>query len=104
MSPESGSIIFGSHIALPNKGVLTEKISDRDVEMFCHDLDSWKDMWVGRSINTTGVSPADNLHAAVFPPDGVKLDSMLIPVKSEVKESRIWFLVWSITRVYDMVS
>jgi hypothetical protein len=109
LAPESGSIIFGSHLALPNKGVFTEKIFDMEGKIFCHDPDSWKDMWVGRPIteNTTGVDPADNvgnLHAAVFPLDSVKLDSTLIPVKSGASESRIWFLVWSITRVYDMVS
>jgi hypothetical protein len=109
LAPESGSIIFGSHLALPNKGVFTEKIFDMEGKIFCHDPVSWKDMWVGRPIteNTTGVDPADNvgnLHAAVFPLDSVKLDSTLIPVKSGASESRIWFLVWSITRVYDMVS
>lgn len=95
LSPESGSILFGSHIALPNKGVLTGKISDRDVSMFCHDLDSWKEMWVGQS---TALDNIGGFDAVVFPPDSVKLDSMLKPVKSETGEE-FWCLVWSITRV-----
>lgn len=105
MSPESGSIIFGSHMALPKKGDLAE-ISDKDIKMFCHDPNSWKEMWVGQSNtqNTTGVDLADDikmgsLDAAVFPPNSVKLDSTLMPVKSEAEESGRWFLVWSITRV-----
>ncbi|KAF8558297.1 hypothetical protein OG21DRAFT_1595447 [Imleria badia] len=103
LSPESGSIIFGSHVALPNKCVLTEKISDKDVRMFCHDPDSWKEMWVGSTAQSiTGVDPADDaggLDAAVFAPNSVKLASTLIPVKSEAGESGLWLLVWSITRV-----
>ncbi|KAF8133912.1 hypothetical protein EV363DRAFT_1161718, partial [Boletus edulis] len=48
LSPESGCIISGSHVALPNKSVFTEKISDKDVKMFCHHPVSWKEMWVGQ--------------------------------------------------------
>ncbi|KAN0087679.1 hypothetical protein V8E55_006300 [Tylopilus felleus] len=103
LSPESGSIIFGSHIALPNKGVFADKISDKDVRMFCHDPESWKEMWVGRSTaqGTTGRDPADNpgdFNGAVFPPDRVKFESTLIQVNSE-GESGVWLLVWSITRL-----
>lgn len=102
LSPESGSTIFGSHMALPDRGVLTGKISDRDFRMFCHDPYSWKEMWVGQSIApSTGADPADTvggLDAAVFPRDSVKLDSTLIPMKSEAGEG-LWVLVWSITRV-----
>ncbi|KAG6377208.1 hypothetical protein JVT61DRAFT_1261 [Boletus reticuloceps] len=47
LSPESGSIISGSHVVLPNKSVFTKKISDKDVKMFCHPV-SWKEMWVGQ--------------------------------------------------------
>ena len=98
MSPESGSIIFGCHIALPNKGVLTEKISDKDVKMFCHDPESWKEMWLGSTAQSiTGVNGFD---AAVFAPNSVKLDSALVPVKSE---SGVWLLVWSITRVTKLI-
>ena len=104
LSPESGSIIFGSHVALPNKGDLAERISDKGVKMFCHDPDSWKEMWVGQSNtrNITGADPAGDmgsLDAAVFPRNSVKFDSTLIPVKSEAEESGLWFLEWSITRV-----
>jgi len=102
LSPESGSIIFGTHMALPKKGILTHKVTDRDSTMFCHDPDSWKEMWLGQSTTpSTDDHPTDNvggLHAAVFSPDSVRLDTKLIAVKSATEEE-LWFLVWSITRV-----
>lgn len=71
--------------------------------MFCHDPESWKEMWVGRSTaqGTTGRDLADNpgdFNGAVFPPDRVKFESTLIQVNSE-GESGVWLLVWSITRL-----
>ncbi|KAG8214700.1 pectin lyase fold/virulence factor [Butyriboletus roseoflavus] len=102
LSPESGSIMFSSHMALPDKGVLTGKISDRDFRMFCHNLDSWNELWVGQSTTpSTGGDPSDTVgrfDAVVFPRDSVKLDTKLIPVKSEAGVG-LWFLVWSITRL-----
>lgn len=103
LSPKNGSIIFGCHVALPTQGILTE-ISDKDVKMFCHDPDSWEEMWVGRSIaqGSTGVDHADSVggfSAPIFPPNTVNLNSRLIQVRSDSGESQAWLLIWSITRL-----
>ena len=103
LSPERGSILFGTHVALPSKGILSGRISERDVHMFCHDPMSWKEMWVGQSTDqnssTLGVDPANNPDGAVFSPDSVTLDTTLVPTKSEAGDHWMWFMVWSITRL-----
>ena len=48
LSPESGSIIFGQHAALAEKGLRAQQktIGGQGTRrMFCHDPDSWAEMW-----------------------------------------------------------
>lgn len=51
LSPEPGSIIFGSHRGLPTKGlrVGTRNTSQtpQGISMFCHSAESWKELWEG---------------------------------------------------------
>jgi len=102
LSPEKGSIIFGAHMALPSKNNV---IYDTDVKMFCHDPESWEEMWVGRSTakSSTGVDAVDDiggLDGAVFPPDSMKLDTTLVPIESKTSSGLpTWLMMWSITRV-----
>lgn len=39
LSPLPGSLIFGSHVGLPQKGYHSK--------MFCHDPESWRQLWDG---------------------------------------------------------
>ncbi|KIJ17879.1 hypothetical protein PAXINDRAFT_72333 [Paxillus involutus ATCC 200175] len=84
LSPQSGSIIFGSHVAKPEKGVLTSEILGKEVTMFCHDPESWKELW--------------HIDGPVFSSNSVKLDTVLREMKSGDGE-QAWILVWSITRL-----
>ncbi|KAJ7477715.1 hypothetical protein FB451DRAFT_1338814 [Mycena latifolia] len=40
--PRPGSMIFGSHGALPTKG---NTLGSRNNQIFCHSPESWKEMW-----------------------------------------------------------
>lgn len=46
LSPKPGSVIFGAHQGMVEKGFVTrDKGEGKGEGMFCHDLQSWKDMW-----------------------------------------------------------
>ncbi|KAI0321912.1 hypothetical protein OF83DRAFT_1050413 [Amylostereum chailletii] len=45
LSPEPGSILFGVQGAQPERGPFTPTSSDWT--MFCHSLESWKELWEG---------------------------------------------------------
>ena len=49
LSPEPGSLILGSHVGLPEKGLRMSSIQpgqiDRSIRMFCHSPESWTEMW-----------------------------------------------------------
>ncbi|KAI9461144.1 hypothetical protein HD554DRAFT_2176421 [Boletus coccyginus] len=102
LSPEKGSVIFGIHMGLPSKGTVAY---DTDVKMFCHDPESWKEMWVARSTiqNGTGVDAVEDmgdLDEAVFPSGSVKLDAKLVPIGSKTTSGLpTWRMMWSVTRV-----
>ncbi|KAI9461142.1 hypothetical protein HD554DRAFT_2028371 [Boletus coccyginus] len=86
LSPEKGSVIFGIHMGLPSKGTVNY---DTDVRMFCHDPESWKEMW-----------NMGDLDEAVFPSGSVKLDAKLVPIGSKTTSGLpTWRMMWSVTRV-----
>lgn len=43
LSPRSGSMIFGRHVAMKEEGTRTW----RTFTMFCHSPQSWKELWDG---------------------------------------------------------
>ena len=45
LSPEPGSIIFGLHTGLADKGFVTSPMGDH--QMFCHSPESWAQLWDG---------------------------------------------------------
>lgn len=45
LSPEPGSVVFGSHIATPEPKAF---VNMRGEKVFCHFPDSWKELWDGR--------------------------------------------------------
>jgi len=102
LSPESGSIIFGAHIASDNKGTMVDESSEKSVRLFCHNPDSWKELWVGTSTDQTirPVDEAGGLDAAVFSPDSVRVESRLTSAKSRSSTlDGAWLFLWSITRI-----
>ncbi|KAK0496140.1 hypothetical protein EDD18DRAFT_1074587 [Armillaria luteobubalina] len=88
LSPESGSMIFGSHGGRPEKGIRFEVApsDQRAVNMFCHSPESWRSLWDGE----------------IFPRGSVRVDVSLqeterpdmIVINSGVKQ---YLLVWCIT-------
>ena len=48
LSPVPGSVIFGSHGALPYKGKRREVLPGPTAIMFCHSPQSWQELWDGQ--------------------------------------------------------
>ncbi|KAH9839180.1 uncharacterized protein C8Q71DRAFT_748368 [Rhodofomes roseus] len=77
LSPVPGSMIFGMHAGLPEKGLWTERSAMRNgQQMFCHSPESWRGLWDGN----------------VFAKGKVK-------VQVALKEARERMLLWSVTRL-----
>ncbi|TFY73288.1 hypothetical protein EWM64_g10724 [Hericium alpestre] len=86
LSPEPGSMIFGQHGGLPEKGFRVTPIADR--KMFCHSPDSWKELWDG----------------VVFEKGTVKVEAEIVPASREelgglYPNIKFWWLNWSVTRL-----
>lgn len=45
LSPEPGSVIFGSHAAEKEKGWIHRNSGGTDLKIFCHSFDSFKELW-----------------------------------------------------------
>ncbi|KAF9465289.1 hypothetical protein BDZ94DRAFT_1214767 [Collybia nuda] len=87
LSPIPGSIAFGMHIGLPEKGWRYEVAANADktpYKMFYHSPESWTEMWDGE----------------VFKKGSVKVDAIIKKVElSELGSHEFFFLLWSITRL-----
>ncbi|KAF7791684.1 hypothetical protein EIP86_002707 [Pleurotus ostreatoroseus] len=85
LSPEPGSMLFGAHGGLSQKG-LRERQNSHGVPMFCHSPESWKDLW----------------ETQIFSPGQVRVDAFLQQrIRKDLPaESRSFFLVWSVTRLW----
>lgn len=86
LSPESGSIIFGSHGGRSVKGLRTEVVNTRGGHTFCHSPESWKGLWDGQ----------------IFEKGSVKVDAKLIeygPGPTGPPLIIQHWLVWSVTRL-----
>ncbi|PPQ84240.1 hypothetical protein CVT24_004344 [Panaeolus cyanescens] len=95
--PKKGSIIFGEHVSLPEKGFRAQmtEMKAHDWRMFCHDPESWENMWVNEVFAGSGIE--------------IKVDARLIPVQRRdlealsqqysqcTEELRFWIMRWSIT-------
>jgi hypothetical protein len=87
LSPESGSIIFGVHAGLQEKGVITGENSTLGKwQMFFHSPESWVNLW----------------EEQVFKLGTVKVEASLVQL--EGRESNAlgvagYWLVWSVTRL-----
>ncbi|OSC97446.1 hypothetical protein PYCCODRAFT_1377204 [Trametes coccinea BRFM310] len=92
LSPARGSMIFGTHVARPNKGLRTEAsppapgyLGNR---MFCHDAQSWTELWDGE----------------VFQKGTVRVEAQVVEQAREVlvvlkPEVTFYQLIWCVTRL-----
>ncbi|KAJ7467480.1 hypothetical protein FB451DRAFT_1092690 [Mycena latifolia] len=81
LSPRTGSIIFGSHGALPTKGY--NLVADGK-QMFCHSPESWREMWDGNVFEAGSVEVQTDLRNA-----GKALNST----------TDFYMMFWSVKRV-----
>ena len=91
LSPEPGSVIFGAHSGMPEKGLRIELLranSDRQSAIFCHNAETWIELWEG-----------------VFGPGKVEVNATLKEVtRPDVKHitdagRKLYFLFWSVKRL-----
>jgi hypothetical protein len=88
LSPEPGSVIFGSHVGLAEKGFKPSE-RERGGFMFCHSPESWVQMWDG----------------LVFEKGEVTVQAELVYVErkyfegDETSVQSVAFLSWSVTRL-----
>ncbi|KAF7424351.1 hypothetical protein PC9H_009658 [Pleurotus ostreatus] len=91
LSPEPGSTIFGSHIALPNKGFRQRPDTSSETQMFCHDSNSWKELW-----------------GQIFEKGSVDVEAQVVEVNRDDNnkdaDSRVHMLIWSSLLVCDLDS
>jgi len=86
LSPEPGSVIFGLHGGLPEKGLPAEIAGRPGRRMFCHSPDSWRELWDGQ----------------VFSKGTVQVEATLKEYNrpgSWLKTGAFYPLIWSITRI-----
>ncbi|OBZ78824.1 hypothetical protein A0H81_00363 [Grifola frondosa] len=89
LSPEPGSIIFGLQSSRPEKGFRVEAgvPNSHGKPMFCHNPESWTEMWDGQ----------------VFAKGTVKVDAILKEMERNdlqpVNGGRFWVMIWCVTRL-----
>lgn len=96
LSPLPGSVIFGSHGALPQKGVTSNAVgferegpdaASGQTEMFCHSPETWKELWDGQ----------------VFEKGTVKVEVDLRTLNNKESLGELgpifYLLFWSVTRL-----
>ncbi|KAH6913282.1 hypothetical protein BKA70DRAFT_1421562 [Coprinopsis sp. MPI-PUGE-AT-0042] len=87
LSPEAGSLIFGSHIGKTDKGSreVEESIPVGRARMFCHSPESWRELWDGGVFKKGSVTVQ------------VTVDKNEIPRKEGPVPIEV--MSWSVTRV-----
>ncbi len=85
LSPEPGSTIFGSHVGLPNNGFRARPMTGGDLEMFCHDPDSYKELW-------NQIFGRGNIQVEVQG-EVVRRDAV-----DKEADSSFYLMTWSVTR------
>jgi len=79
LSPAKGSIIFGSHVARPEKG--WQGSDEYDERMFCHSPESWKELWDGQVFERGTVKVVADIHTI------------------DTQHGRFFLMRWSVTKV-----
>ena len=83
LSPQPGSLIFGSHIALPVKGI---QPIHNGRHMCCHSPESWAELW----------------EEVAYGKGEVKVNAILKSVERKLDASQsddLCMLIWSVTRL-----
>ena len=83
LSPLPGSVIFGSHVGIGEKGKRLRWGSK--AEMFCHSPESWRDLWESQIFRECSIKVEARLHTVE------RFDPLGAP--------NVTFLVWSVTRL-----
>ncbi|KAJ8509376.1 hypothetical protein ONZ45_g8455 [Pleurotus djamor] len=87
LSPEKGSVIFGIHGGMQEKGVRVTHFKDVEYRMFCHSPQSWEELWDGQ----------------VFEKGTVKVEAVIRGIEMDdptLTQEPTWpALVYSITRL-----
>ena len=89
LSPEPGSMIFGSHITTPEKKEFESSIMHEDHRMWGHSQESWTELWDGLIFEKGVVKVQTNLlywERRLMQPDAPK-------------DEMITVLVWMVTRL-----
>ncbi|TFY65281.1 hypothetical protein EVJ58_g2062 [Rhodofomes roseus] len=101
LSPVPGSMIFGMHAGLPEKGLWTERSAMRNgQQMFCHSPESWRGLWDGNVFAKGKVKVQVALKEAreLIQMDAVKWANEAKRVElPEIATYRM--LLWSVTRL-----
>ncbi|KAJ3562191.1 hypothetical protein NP233_g9729 [Leucocoprinus birnbaumii] len=87
LSPQPGSVIFGRHGGLPQKGL---RYDLPDHPMFCHDPESWKSLW-GEQVFEKGTVRVEVELRLV--------EDRSVKIFRQEEDSKFYFLVWSVTRL-----
>jgi len=87
LSPEPGSMIFGLHIGLEEKGIMPPKEATQP--LFCHSPESWAQVWDGLVFEKSVV----NVQTKLVRVEGRNFEGDEISVQS------IPLLVWSVTHL-----
>ncbi|TFK32152.1 hypothetical protein BDQ12DRAFT_659538 [Crucibulum laeve] len=87
LSVTPGSVIFGSHVGLPKKGI---RKGARSTEMFCHSPETWEELWDGKVFEKGSVRVDTRL-------DKFMREDFLLTTAGKMVES--FLLSWSVTRV-----
>ncbi|KAI0358975.1 hypothetical protein OH77DRAFT_1518243 [Trametes cingulata] len=95
LSPEPGSIILGSHVGRPEKGLRVEAgqqlSSTRAEPMFCHSPESWVELWNGQ-IFRQGTVKVEAVLEESRGRDREQLPDLL-------PETKVYSMEWSVTRL-----
>ncbi|KAI0374559.1 hypothetical protein BV20DRAFT_1049336 [Pilatotrama ljubarskyi] len=94
LSPEPGSMILGSHVGRPEKGLRLEggqPSSTRTAPMFCHSPESWRELWDGEVFKRGTVKVAAILQER----EGRDLQDL----PGFIPGTRLYLLTWSVTRL-----
>ncbi|KAJ8487389.1 hypothetical protein ONZ45_g14360 [Pleurotus djamor] len=87
LSPRPGSVIFGVHGGLPEKGIRLASYADVEHRMFCHSPKSWEELWNGQIFaKGTAYGSLDNLYQTALwdslfqlPPINLKMAHPAVP-------------------------
>ena len=89
LSPEPGSMIFGAHIGVPEKGFEPSFMHRDHRRMWCHSPESWTELWDG----------------LVFEKGVVEVQTKLVHVERKMlqpdapQNATLTILVWLVTRL-----